>query len=142
MGSGTVTSELGPVGRAGSAERDLARRVTGLTAGLVLLIALGAWSFSGLEQAVGALAGGAITIANFLGLRWVAGLAVRGLGSEGRRLRSLLWLGATGGRLGLIALALGVAAAQGWIGLGGLLASLAALPATVVAEGLRAARLS
>jgi hypothetical protein len=46
----------------------------------------------------------------------------------------------SGARFGVVALALGLAAVQGWLGLSGLVVSLVALPSTVVAAGLRAAR--
>ena len=124
-----------------SDDRDLARRVAALTAGLVALIALAGWALAGADQAAGALIGGAITIANFLWLRWTAGRALlRGLAPAGAPWRRLLWLGASGARFGVVALALGLAAAQGWLGLAGLLVSLTALPVTVMAEGLRATR--
>lgn len=126
-----------------SEDRELARRVSALTAGLVALIALAAWPLAGAAEAAGALIGGAITIANFLWLRWTAGLALRG-GPVAPRpaLRRALWVGGAGARFGVVALALGAAAVQGWVGLVGLLVSLVALPVTVVAEGLRAARVS
>jgi ATP synthase I subunit len=119
-------------------ERELARRVAGLTAGLVALIALASWRLGGPEQAAGAVVGGAITIGNFLWLRWTAARALqRGAAVNGPP-RGLLWVGASGARFGLVALALALAAGQGWLGLPGLIVSLVALPATVVAEGLRA----
>jgi hypothetical protein len=49
-------------------------------------------------------------------------------------------VGASGVRFGVVALALGLVAVQGWLGLVGLLVALTALPCTLVAEGLRAAR--
>jgi hypothetical protein len=120
---------------------DLAYRICGLTAALVAVIAIAAWSLSGPAQATGAVVGGAITIGNFLWLRWTAGLALR-RGRAGGALRRALWVGASGARFGVVALALGVVAVQGWLGLVGLLVALTALPCTVVAEGLRAARVS
>lgn len=122
-----------------SGDRDLARRVTALAAGLASLIALGAWAAASPAEAAGALVGGALTITNFLALRWAAAAAVRP-GGVGGRVRTTLWLVAAGGRFGAVGLALGWAAAQGWIGLGGLLTALLALPVSLVAEGLRAAR--
>ncbi len=122
-------------------KENLAYRVCGLTAALVAVIAVAAWSLSGPAQATGAVVGGAITIGNFLWLRWTAGLALR-RGPVGGALQRALWVGASGARLGVVALVLGVVAAPGWLGLVGLLVALTALPCTVVAEGLRAARVS
>ena len=122
-------------------DRDLAYRICGLTAGLVALVAAAAWSLGGPAEAAGALVGGAITIGNFLWLRWTAGLALRKAPVGGGIMRAL-WVGASGARFGLVALALGLVAVQGSLGLVGLLVALTALPCTVVAEGLRAARVS
>jgi len=122
-------------------DRELARRVSALTAGLVGVMAGGGLLLAGAGEAAGALCGGAITIANFRWLRWSAARAVRPVGESEAAWRRALWVGASGVRLGLIALVLGIVAAQGWLGLTGLLVSLTALPITVVAEGLRAARL-
>jgi ATP synthase I chain len=122
-----------------SDDRDLAHRIAWLTAGLVGLVAAAAWSLAGPAQATGAVVGGAITIANFLWLRWTAGLALRSGPADGA-LRRALWVGASGVRFGVVALALGLVAVQGWLGLVGLLVALTALPCTLVAEGLRAAR--
>jgi len=121
--------------------RDLAYRIAWLTAGLVLLIAGAAWLLAGPGQAAGAVAGGVLTIANFLWLRWTADLALRP-GPAGGGLRRALWVGASGARFGVVALALGLMAVQGWLGLVGLLTALTALPCTLVAEGLRAARVA
>lgn len=122
-------------------DRELAYRICGLTAGLVALIALAGWSLAGAAQAAGALVGGAITIGNFLWLRWTTGLALRRhTAPSASTLRRVLWVGASGARFGVIALTLGIVTVQGWLGLGGLLAALTALPVTVVAEGLRTAR--
>ncbi len=124
-----------------SEDRDLAYRITWLTAGLVGLIAGAAWSLSGPAQAAGAVVGGAITIANFLWLRWTADLALR-RGPTGGAIMRALWVGASGVRFGVVALALGLAAVQGRLGLVGLLVALTALPCTVIVAGLRAARVS
>ncbi len=120
-------------------DRDLAYRICGVTAGLVALAAAAAWSLGGPAEAAGALAGGALTIGNFLWLRWTAGLALRRAPGGGGIMRAL-WIGASGARFGVLALALGFAAVQGSLGLVGLLVALTALPCSVVAEGLRAAR--
>jgi hypothetical protein len=79
-----------------SSERELARRVAGLTAGLVALVALVSWVLGGPGQAAGVVAGGAISIANFLWLSWTAGRALRPAPAAGASARRLLWLGAVG----------------------------------------------
>lgn len=122
-------------------DRELAYRICGVTAALVAVLAAAAWALAGPAQAAGALAGGAITIGNFLWLRWTAGLAVR-RGPAGGALRQALWVGGSAARFGVVGLALGLAAAHGGLGLVGLLVALTALPVTVVAEGLRAARIA
>lgn len=119
-------------------DRELAYRICGVTAALVAVLAAGAWALGGPPQAAGALAGGAITIGNFLWLRWTAGLAVR-RAVDGGIMRAL-WVGGSAARFGVVALALALAAVHGGLGLVGLLVALTALPVTVVAEGLRAAR--
>ncbi len=124
-------------------DRGLAGRVCRLTAGLVVLIAAVAWFFAGPGEAAGALVGGGLTIASFLWLSWTAGVVLqRPPARAGSALRQALWIGASGARFGVIALALGIVIAQGWVGRIGLLLALAALPVTVVAEGLRTARMS
>jgi ATP synthase I subunit len=121
-------------------DRELACRICGVTAALVAVLAAGAWALGGPPQAAGALVGGALTIANFLWLRWTAGLAVRRAVDRG--IMRALWVGGSAARFGVVALALGLAAAHGGLGLVGLLVALTALPVTVVAEGLRAARVA
>jgi hypothetical protein len=124
-------------------DRALARRVSGATAGLVAVIAAAGLTLGGAEQALGALVGGLVTIANFLGLRWTAAAALgHARPASGHALRRALWIAASGARFGGLALLVGLAAAQGWLGLAGLLAALPALPAMVVVEGLRGARAS
>jgi hypothetical protein len=123
-----------------SEDRELAYRVAWLTAGLVGLVAAAAWLLSGPAQAAGAVVGGAVTIANFLWLRWTAGVALR-RAPAGLPMRAL-WVAASGVRFGVVALLLGLAAALGRLGLVGLLVALTALPCTVVAAGLWAARAS
>jgi hypothetical protein len=109
--------------------------------GLVTLTVATSLAVGGLREALGALVGGAIGLLNFLWLCRTAGW-VLGAGppwAQGR-LRRALWLGASGARIGLVGLALGVLIAGGGVGLGGLLASLGVLPVAVIAEGLRPAR--
>lgn len=117
-------------------DRELAYRVCAGTAGLVALVAGASWGLAGADQAAGALFGGAVTIGNFLWLRWTAGLALRGLAGGGP-FRRALWVVGSGARFGAVGLVLGLAAVGGRLGLVGLLLSLTALPAVVVAEGLR-----
>ncbi len=118
-------------------DRELARLVAIVTGALVGAIALAGWSFGGIAEAAGALVGGAVTIADFLWLRWTAGLALRRTAAGGP-LRRALWVGGSAARFGAVGLALGLAAASGRLGLIGLLVSLAALPVVVVTAGLRA----
>jgi hypothetical protein len=124
-----------------SDDRELIYRICVLTVALAGGVAVAGWVLGGAGQAAGALVGGGVTIANFLWLRWTAGLALRVPAGAGL-LRRVLWVGASGIRFGVVALSLGLAARQEWVGLGGLVAALVALPAALVAEGLRAARVS
>jgi hypothetical protein len=121
-------------------DRELAYRISAVTAALVALVALAAWALAGPREAAGAVVGGAVSIANFLWLRWTASRALRP--GAGGALRRALWMGASGARFGAVAVVLGLAAAHGGLGLVGLLVALTLLPLGVVAEGLRAARLS
>jgi ATP synthase I chain len=120
-------------------DRELIYRICAGTAALVGCVAVAGWVLGGAGQAAGALVGGGIAIANFLWLRWTAGLALRRPDAAGP-LRRALWVGASGARFGVVTVALGLAAAQGTLGLVGLLVALTTLPVTLVAEGLRAAR--
>lgn len=119
--------------------RELTGRVVALTAALVALLALLAGALAGRDEALGVLAGGALTVGNFLGLGAAARLAVRGDASRGG-LRQTLWVGASALRIGAVGLGLALVTVLGWVGLGGLVVSLLALPLVVVAEGLRTAR--
>jgi len=119
------------------ADRGLAYRACLGTAGLVTLLAAASVAIGHGEEAVGALVGGAITILNFLWLRWTARGALR-RPAAGRVARGL-WVLGSAARFGVVGLVLGVAAAGGVVGLVGLLLSLIALPVSLVAEGLRPA---
>lgn len=116
----------------------LTGRVAAATAGLVALVALAAGAAGGLREALGALAGGAIMLGNFL---WLDDLARRAVAPirrghpRGRR----WWMLLGAARVGAVGLCLGLAVVTG-AGLGGLLASLGAWPIVALAEGLRAAR--
>lgn len=124
-------------------DRDLARRVCGLTAGFAVAVAGACGLAWGVAEAAGALVGTAITMANFAGLEWAAGRVMRGVaGGSTPGVRPGLWLGASGARLLLVGLAFGGVAALGWVGLRGLLVSLTILPGVVVGVGLRAARVA
>jgi hypothetical protein len=117
------------------------RRVSCLTASVVGVVAVLAWVVWDAGEALGAVVGGVLTIANFLWLRWAVGVALPGNPTAPRGAgRRLFWLVASGARFGVVAFALATAITQGWVGLGGLAVALMALPVTVVAEGLRAAR--
>jgi len=120
----------------------LVRRVCGLTALLVAVIAMGSWIVSGPREALGAVVGGVITVVNFVWLRWTASRALQAAATRaGTPWRRALWLGANGARFGVVALTLGGAVTLGWVGLVGLVVSLTALPVMVVAAGLRDSRL-
>ena len=120
---------------------DLGRyvyRLTGVLAGFVALVCGLVW---GPAEAVGALAGSAIMLADFAGLRFIVVRVVRTAGrTEPGEGRAGLWIGASGVRLGLVALGLGVVITRGGVGLRGLLLSLMVLPLTLVVAGLRGAR--
>ena len=131
------------MGRSATAtpERDLGRRVYGLTAGLAAGLA-GACALAwGRAEAAGVVVGSAIMLANFAGLRFAVGRIVTGAGGvPSRAAGPALWIGASRVRLGLVALAVGVAVSLGGVGLRGLLVSLVVLPLGVVAAGLVGAR--
>lgn len=119
-------------------DRELTRRVGGLTAAGAALLAAGAGAWGGAAEAAGVLLGSAVLLANFAGLAWATDRALR-VGAPGAT-HPALWLASSAVRLGLIGLALGLAASRGWVGPGGLLLSLAIVPVTVVVAGLRSAR--
>jgi hypothetical protein len=121
---------------------DLAGRVSGFTAALVSAMAVAAFIGWGASEAVGILTGGVISVANFLWLRVTAGRAVQaGMSRPDGGLRRAVFWAASGARFGVVALSFGLVIVNGWVGLGGLLVSLTALPVILVAEGLHAARL-
>ena len=121
---------------------DLAGRVSGFAAALVSAMAVAAFLGWGASEAVGILTGGVISVANFLWLRVTAGRALQaGMNRPVGGLRRAVFWAASGARLGVVALSFGLVVVNGWVGLGGLLVSLTALPVILVAEGLRAARL-
>ena len=124
--------------------RDLARRVYGLTGTLATLLAAACAVALGPADAVGVLAGSALMLANFAGLRWVvARVMAAGAGpAASREGRAGLWIGASGARLGLVAVGAGLLVAGGGVGLRGFVLSLLLQPLTVVITGLRAARMS
>jgi hypothetical protein len=120
---------------------SLAGRVALFTAVVVAGMAAAGMIGWGPGETAGIVAGGVISVTNFLWLSSTAGRALRSgmRHAEGSPGRVLFWV-AGGARLGLVALVLGLAVASGWVGLGGLVVSLTALPVALVAEGLRAAR--
>ena len=116
-----------------------------LLAGVVVAALTGALAvvagvLGGPAEALGTVTGSALMVTNLAGLRWAVGRLIRGLEGtlpEGRR---AAWVGASGIRLGLVGLAVGIAAGQGWVGVRGLLAALLILPVAVVVAGLRVTR--
>ncbi len=125
-----------------SGSRELGRWVYGLTVGLAVALASGsAWTW-GIADAVGALVGSGIMLADFAGLWWTVERLTGAASGDGapRARRRALWVGASGARLGLVGLALGLAIRFGGVGLRGLLVSLTLLPVTLVAAGLRTTR--
>lgn len=124
-----------------SEDRELGRRVRRLTAVLGGLLAGACGLWWGAAEGVGVLVGSLVMLLNFAGLEWATGRVVRGVSrGSASGLRPALWLGASGARLGLVALVVGAAVAGGWVGLGGLLVSLMVVPVTVVMAGLLMAR--
>ena len=122
-----------------TAPTDLARRVW-LVAGILALGLAGACGLvRGPADAVGALVGSGLTLLNFGGLTWAADRALGGGAGPGPGAR-VVWIGASGLRLGLVGCLAGLAVAQGGVGLAGLLLSLTLLPMAVVLAGLTAAR--
>jgi hypothetical protein len=117
---------------------ELARDVW-LVSGTVAAVVTGcAWAVLGPADALGALLGAALTLANFSGLLWWArrvGPAAGG-GSRGR----LAWMGANGARLLLVGTGTALAVARGWVGLAGVVLGLVVVPLGVVVAGLRSAR--
>jgi hypothetical protein len=115
---------------------DLARRVW-LVAGVSALGVAGAFGLlRGPADAVGALVGTGLTLANFGGLSWAAARAV---GRASTR-SPLLWIGASGLRLALFGGLTGLLLIHTGIGVAGLVLSLALVPIAVVLAGLRAGR--
>jgi hypothetical protein len=118
--------------------RETVRAVVRLTAALALGLAAVLGLAGRPADAVGALVGAALVLANLGGLAAGVGwLVSRGPAGGGRR---ALWVGATGLRLLVMALVIGLLVGQGWVGLPGLLLALVAYPFAVVAAGLAAAR--
>jgi hypothetical protein len=114
---------------------DLGRGVWLLAGALVLGLAGVCELLRGPVDAMGALVGGGLTLANFGGLTWAADRALAG-GAASRP----VWIGASGLRLGCLGCLAGLAVTQTGVGLPGLLLSLTLVPVAVILAGLRAAR--
>jgi hypothetical protein len=118
-----------------TAPTDLGRGVWLLAGGLGLGLAGACGLLRGPADAMGALVGSVLTLANFGGLTWAANRALGG-GTVSRP----IWIGASGLRLGLLGCLAGLAVTQTGVGLAGLLLSLTLAPVAVILAGLRAAR--
>jgi hypothetical protein len=115
--------------------RDLAGRVYVLAGAAAAIVAMGAGFAWGRADAGGALVGGAVMLLNFAGLQWGAS-RLSGPGDAPPLRAPAVWVGASGLRLGLVGLALGLALTAG-VGVRGLALSLLVLPGAVVVAGLR-----
>ena len=118
-----------------TAPTDLARGVWLITGSLALGGAVVCGLLWGPADAMGALVGSALTLANFGGLTWAADRALTSQAPS-----RPVWIGASGLRLGLVGCLAGLAVSRTGVGLTGLLLSLALVPAAVILAGLRAAR--
>jgi hypothetical protein len=90
----------------------------------------------GPADAAGVLVGSGLALANFGGLTWAAGRAL----GDGHGRASVLWVGSSGLRLGLLGGLTGLLVTQTGVGVAGLVLSLTLVPVAVVLAGLRAAR--
>lgn len=115
---------------------ELRVRVTLTTVLAAGALAAAAGGLAGGPAALGVLASGALTIANFL---WLARGAAALRADGASRVRAGAWALAVGGRLTLLAAALGALLASGWAHPVAVVAGLAVLPAAVIAAGLGAA---
>ena len=118
-----------------TAPTDLARGVWLLAGALGLGLAGACGFLRGPADATGALIGGGLTLLNFGGLTWAADRAL-----AGETTSRPIWIGASGIRLGLLGLLVGLAVTQTGVGLLGLLLSLTLVPVAVILAGLRGAR--
>ena len=118
-----------------TAPTDLARGVWLVAVALALGLAGACGLLRGPADAMGALVGSGLTLANFGGLTWAADRALSG-GAASRP----VWIGASGLRLGLLGCLAGLAVTQCGVGLTGLVLSLTLVPVAVILGGLRAAR--
>jgi hypothetical protein len=118
-----------------TAPTDLARGVWLVAGTLGLGLALVCGLLRGPADAMGALVGGGLTLLNFGGLTWAADRALAG-GTTSRP----VWLGASGIRLGVLGLLVGLAMTQTGLGLLGFLLSLTLVPVAVILAGLRGIR--
>jgi hypothetical protein len=124
-----------------TAPAELTRRVCAVTGAITALLAVTCGLLRGPADALGVLVGSALTLMNFVGLSWaVTRATTSGHLLEGRR--RVIWVGASGLRLGLLGVLAGVAVTVGEVGLAGLLVALTLLPVAVLLAGLAAARVS
>jgi hypothetical protein len=118
-----------------TAPTDLARGVWLGAVALGLGLAIVCGLVRGPADAMGALVGSGLTLLNFGGLTWAATRALAG-GPTSRP----VWIGASGIRLGLLALLAGLAVTQTGVGLLGFVLSLTLVPVAVILTGLRGVR--
>ena len=115
---------------------ELTGRVSRLTGVLAVGLAAACAVWRGPADAAGVLVGSLLTLLNFGGLHWAV---TRATGRTVSRSQAV-WIGASGLRLLLVGVAVGLLVAYQGIGLAGLLLSLILVPVAVVCAGLRASR--
>lgn len=111
---------------------ELSVRVALASAALVVALAVPAAWAGGAAPAVGVLAGGGLTIANFVWLAW--GTRALRAGSLGRR-GFWMWAVATGARFAALLVAFGTLLASGWAHPVAVIAGLTVLPAMLIVHG-------
>ncbi len=117
---------------------DLARRVWAATGGLGAALAAGCALLGTPADALGVVVGSLLTGANFGALAWAADRATVA-SAPVTVARRVLWVGASGLRLALVAAAVGAAVRHLGAGVPGLALSLTVLPVAVIWAGLAAA---
>jgi hypothetical protein len=117
---------------------DLARRVWAVTGGLGAALAAGCALLGTPADALGAVVGSLLAGANFGALAWAADRA-SAASTPATIARRVMWVGASGLRLALVAVAVGVAVRHLGAGVPGLALSLAVSPVAVIWAGLAGA---